>query len=266
MISKEKCKNGKIPKASSSPGPTSPSLPSVPSFSLSDVDDRIAGHLTSWSESFDRKLEALTTALVDKLSSLAPTARSNVSDDRVSNRSFPAPPEVPVRQSFYRRDPSLRTPESIVGSHQEFQGEGMVRVPSSSHTPFPYAQGESPSVREFSGLGSESPQVPPDSEVGPAKTAKFRKTAWVSFNVPSSPSPVDLDDGEEEEAGRDSVVSTPQVQNKTLFRLINFINDQYPESCPLASPPLVPRCRFEDLYAISDPKRRLVRISGFFPG
>ena len=46
------------------------------------------------------------------------------------------------------------------------------------------------------------------------KTVEFRKIARVSFNIPSGP-PVDLDDEEEEEADRDSVVSTPQIQNKT---------------------------------------------------
>ena len=59
LISKEKCKKGKFPKAPSFPDPTSPSIPSVPSFSLSDVDDRITGHLTALSDSFDRKLEVL---------------------------------------------------------------------------------------------------------------------------------------------------------------------------------------------------------------
>ena len=50
------------------------------------------------------------------------------------------------------------------------------------------------------------------------------------------------------------MVSTPQVQDKTLVRLVNFIYDQYPESRPLASPPLAPHCEFEAFYAVSDPQ------------
>ena len=52
---------------------------------------------------------------------------------------------------------------------------------------------------------------------------------------------------------RIEIRSTPQVQDKTLIRLVNVIYDKYPESRPLSSP-LAPRCGFESLYAISDPQ------------
>ena len=186
-----------------------------------------------------------------------------MSEDRIFNHSFPAPSEVPVPQPCYRWDPSFRTPEGIVGSHREFQGEGMDQVPSGSHTPFAYAQGEFPNVREFSGLGSESPQVPPFGEVGPAKSAEVRKTARVSSSVPFSPS-VDLDKEEEEEADRDSVVSSPQVQDQTLVRLVNFMITTQ-NLILLLLPLSLCVAGLKHCMPSPVPKRRLVCISGSIP-
>ena len=65
-------------------------------------------------------------------------------------------------------------------------------------------------------LGSGSVRTPQVSEAGPVQPAGVRQAARVSFNLPASPSPVDPDAEEEEEA-RDLVVSTPAVQDKTLM-------------------------------------------------
>ena len=85
---------------------------------------------------------------------------------------------------------------------------------------------------------------------GPVPPAEVKRRARVSFDIPSSPSSV-VPDAEEED--RDSVVSTPLVADRTFIRLVNFIYDKYPESCPLSSPPLVPRCGVESLHVVSDP-------------
>ena len=65
-------------------------------------------------------------------------------------------------------DASFPTPESTVGFHREFQGDGSDWVPSGSRTPFPNAQGELPVFREASGSGSELAQAPPVGVAGPA--------------------------------------------------------------------------------------------------
>ena len=48
------------------------------------------------------------------------------------NHSVSSPPQVPVPQPYSGQDPSFCTPEGIVGSHREFQGDGMDWVPSGS--------------------------------------------------------------------------------------------------------------------------------------
>ena len=112
---------------------------------------------------------------------------------RLPNRSFSAPLEVPVLQPSHGQDPSFPTPEGIVGSYREFQGDGMDWVPSDSRTPFPNAQGELPVFREASELGSGSAQAPPASVMGPAQPAEIRRKARISFDLHASPSQVDPD-------------------------------------------------------------------------
>ena len=147
------------------------------------------------------KLDVLISALLDKFSSLPSAARSSMSEARMSNHSFPAPLEVPVPQPSPGQDPTFCTPESIVGSHREFQGEGMDWVLSGYCTPFPYVQSEFTSVREDSGLGSGSAQAPMVGEAGPAEV---RKTTRVSFRIPSSSSSADPDTEDEDRDSLDS--------------------------------------------------------------
>ena len=108
--------------------------------------------------------------------------------------------------------------------------------------------------RDASELGSGSAQAPPAGVAGPVQPVEVRRSVRVSFDLPSSPSSVARDAEEEDEEDRDSVISTTPVADQTLIRLVSFIYDKYPESCPLSSPPLAPRCGFESLYAVSDPQ------------
>ena len=247
LLSKDKGWKGSLPKPPSSPGSIQPPSPSM-TFSLSNVDDRITDHISALSDSFDRKLDALTIVLLDKFSSFASLDQANVSA-RLPNRSVSAPPKVPVPGPSHGQDPSFPTSEGIVSSHQEFQGDGMGRVPSGSRTPFPSARGELPVVREVSGLGSGSVQAPSASVAGPEQPAEVRHRAQVTFDLPPSASSVAPDVEEED---RDSVVSSPPVADRTLIRLVNFIYDKYPKSRPLSSPLLAPRCGLESLYAVFD--------------
>ena len=41
--------------------------------------------------------------------------------------------------------------------------------------------------------------------------------------------------------------------DKTFDRLVNFIYEQYPDSCPHSDPAVPPHCKFESFFATSDP-------------
>ena len=64
-------------------------------------------------------------------------------------------------------------------------------MPCGSRTPFPNAQGELPVFRKFSVLISGSAQAPPTGVEGPVQLTEVRLRARVSFDLPSSPSPID---------------------------------------------------------------------------
>ena len=56
---------------------------------------------------------------------------------------------------------------------------------------------------------------------------------------------------EDDDDNTDSV--TASAVNRSFVRLSKFIYDQYPESRPLYSPSLPPRCGFESLFVTGDP-------------
>ena len=93
-LSKDRGWKDSLPKPPSSLGLIQPPSTSM-TFSLSDVDDRITGHISALSDAFDRKLDALTCVLLDKFSSNASLDQANMSA-RLPNCSVSAPPEVPV--------------------------------------------------------------------------------------------------------------------------------------------------------------------------
>ena len=59
---------------------------------------------------------------------------------------------------------------------------------------------------------------------GPAQPAEVRQMAAVTFDLPSSASPVAP--GAEEDDGWDSMVSAPLVANWKLVCIVNFIYNQ----------------------------------------
>ena len=75
----------------------------------------------------------------------------------------------------------------------------------------------------------------------------------VSFAASTGPDLAAPEPEEEEEYDRDSVVSSPQVVDKTCTRLVNYVYGQYHESHPLSAPLDPPHCAFEEYFAVSDP-------------
>ena len=67
----------------------------------------------------------------------------------------------------------------------------------------------------------------------------------------SASSPVGSEEVEDDDDDADSV--TASAADHSFVRLSKFIYDQYPESHPLSSPSLPPRCGFESLFVPTDP-------------
>ena len=71
--------------------------------------------------------------------------------------------------------------------------------------------------------------------------------------APSSDHPVFVREPEDEdEDDLESVHDFPV--DKTFNRLVNFIYDQYPDSCPHSDPVVTLQCEFESFFATSDPQ------------
>ena len=79
---------------------------------LSNVDDRISGHFESFSQSFDRRFELLSSNIFDRSTELATTMST-----RVSNPPFSEEPVVPVRKPVHGQNLSLSPPVSIGSCH-----------------------------------------------------------------------------------------------------------------------------------------------------
>ena len=155
LLRKDRRRKDSLPKPSSSPV-TSPS-PSQPfSLSASGVDDHIDTKLAVLSTSFDQKLESLTSILLNKISLLQDPSEHHMSA-RMSNPSSAASPAVPVLCPSPGLDLPPPNPESTVGLHREFLGEGVGPVPSGSRVPFPLDQGY---VRDSGSAMSADAQVP----------------------------------------------------------------------------------------------------------
>ena len=108
-------------------------------------------------------------------------------------------------------------------------------------------------------LVSGSAQAPAAGVAGPAQPTEVGLRARVSFNLPSSPSPVDLALGKGLKEDGDSVVSIPQLRTELSLTLsLSFV--PIIES-HLPSPLLAPFCRFRASLPGLLLEGNLVRVS-----
>ena len=89
LVGKSHNKKSNSTKAPSSHKP-------VASLSLAEVDEHISGHFDSLSQSFGRRFELLSSAMLERFTELA-----NSMSARLSNPSFSAEPEVNVLKLFH---------------------------------------------------------------------------------------------------------------------------------------------------------------------
>ena len=161
-----------------------------------------------------------------------------------NNASLTAPPEVSVTYRPLGQQPSPHPPVATVGHHREFQVQGGVdREPSMTIQPPPSGE----SVARGSVLG-EQVQV---SQCRLEFSAPPSGSAQQQVTFDSAASHVRSEEVEDDEDDADSI--TASAVDHSFVRLSKFIYDQYPESRPLSSPSLPPRCSFESLFAPVEP-------------
>ena len=133
-----------------------------------------------------------------------------------------------VSATQHGHDASFPTPESNVGFHREFQGDGSDLVPSGSRTPFSIAQGKLSVFREFSMLVSGSAQAPLAGVAGSAQPTEVRLRARVSFGLLPSPSSVAPALGKWVEEDGDLIMSILPVADRVVISIVTFIYTSTP--------------------------------------
>ena len=137
-------------------------------------------------------------------------------------------------------------------------------MPRDSGYAHPSTSGESLNRGISVGPAAAQSQAPPFGSSGPVQSQGLPHRVSLSFDASGGTSPVHVD-GEEEEDDHDFVVSASPVMDKTLSRLISFVYKDYPESRPLSSPHLPPRCGLESLFAVVDLPRFFLSEASIAP-
>ena len=226
--------------------PPSPSDAPVPSAQLltatsDDVDRRIARFGQELSTSFTGQFNDISSFLRTSFNQLSQDITAKIASNHAS---FAAPPEVSVADWTLSHQPSPLPPVATVGQHREFQVQGGVDW-EPLMTTHPLPSGES--IARGSMLG-EQVQISPGHLEFSAPTSGSAQRQ-VTFDLASSR--VGSKEVEDDDNDADSV--TASAADHSYVRLSKFIYDHYPESRPLSSPSLPPRCGFESLFAPTDP-------------
>ena len=225
-------------KAAFSPGTSDPL-----SLNVSDFDGRIASQVFLLSRDLDKKLETASENLLAQSSEFVARV-----ENKITNRSFSAEPEVSGRTPIHGQSPPLRYTFSTAAHMGQFQCT--VGGPMPSGSGFAHSNpGES--LDRVLEVGKEPAQAQGisvgNSEVAQPPLALRRLS--VSFATSAGPE-LGVQEPEDED-DRDSVEASPAA-DKTFDRLINFIHDQYDESRPLSDPLAPQRCTFEQYFVVAD--------------
>ena len=182
----------------------------------------------------------MSSSIMSRLDELFTRFRSNV-----SNRSFPAVPEVSGLTPPTGQSPPLRRSVSTHVNRMRFQSDVEGPMPQSSGSP--HTHGES------SQLGfSQGPAPRPHASTEAMEPAHSARSASARLE-PSSDHPVFVREPEDEDGDDLESVNDFPV-DKTFNHLVNFIYEQYPDSRPHSNSAVPPRCEFESFFATSDPQ------------
>ena len=196
----------------------------------------LAAQIESVNKSVDHKLEAMSSTLMSRFSSMLENFQL-----RLNKPSFPEDSAV-LGYSACQSEPSSLRPT----------------VSTKSRTGLRFREGQEDPVPHESGLASascnmdETPETvrhPPSGDTGKPQGYSQRAPEFAKASQPST----DFDSQHEvdEDDDRESVTEIPPP-DKADTRLVQYIYDRFPHSRPSSAPHLPPRCEFEEFFATSD--------------
>ena len=195
----------------------------------SDIDNSIAGQLESIKRSVDQKIQAMSTSLLSRFSSMLDSFQS-----RANTTSFPDPSAVPAYSAYLSEPPSRRPTVRT-------KSPAGLRVRKGDEDPVPH-ENDLASAR----LIDETPRHPPGDAREPqaaqrASAFTRQRQAGAGFN-----SQADDDDDD-----RESIAETTPA-DRAYNRLVHYIYDRFPHSQPNSAPYMPPRCEIEEFFATSE--------------
>ena len=206
-------------KSKSKPSLKTTSSPSRSTAPDSDIDARFSAQLITVNKTIDDKISEMSSSLMSQFSDMLDKFGVGL-----CNPSFSVDPKVQGQSISHTESPSLRHPVSAEYQQLRFQGDGVDPVPSGSGL----AQSTGGSVdRPMLGADAVHSRDLPLEDYGNAYYPPAPAGPRVTFAHPiESVSAYDPEDDD-----RDSVVE-PQVVDKTLASLFNFVYDKFVESRP----------------------------------
>ena len=230
LASKGKKKTSSSVKTPSAPGPPAPSV---------DIDDKIRSHIATFSQDADDRLATMSSTIMTRLDDLFVRF-----SEKFTNCSVSSEPGVSgVRRLLASLWPcvTLSAPMSTPSTHvnpMRFQSDVGGPMPKSSGYAHPNF-GESLVGSGISQVRVPHPQASTEAPE-PAQAAQFVRQHSDRLQASGDHLVFVQEPEDEDEDDQESVVDFPV--DKTFNRFVNYIYEQYPDSCP-HSDPLVPPCR-----------------------
>ena len=206
----------------------------------SDFDHNLAAQIDSVNKSVDQKLDAMSSSLISKFSSMLERFQLGLNP-----QSFPEDSAVLGYSACLSEPLSLHPSVSTKSRTGFWFREG-------GEDPVPHESGltqGTASARDSLDETPETFQHPLSGDTGKPQGGSQRAPGYSGEN--QSGAGFESQHEEDDEDDKDSVVELPPL-DKTYARLVEHIYDRFPHSRPASAPRLPQWCEFENFFAISD--------------
>ena len=207
----------------------------------SDFDHKMAAQFDSVHKSVDQKLEAMSSSLISKFSSMLAQFQLGLN-----------PPSFSDDSAVLGYSACLLEPPSLHPSVSTKSRTGL-RFREGGEDPVPHESGLAQGVASARSSMDETPETfqhPPSEDTGKPQGHNSQQALEFSGDSQSGAG-FDFHHEEDDDDDRESVVELP-APDKTYTHLISYIHDRFPHSRPASAPRLPPRCEFEEFFAVSE--------------